>query len=142
MQRDHARRSVAAWTLAVGCSAPERVADCRAHPVHRVVVDVTNVRGERGLSDGVETVAVHDRFLIKPDRGVVDIDFCCEASRRRRDFCNRHERSDVEDLRASEDQDGTAFASHFCEPDLAAVHSAPHASASVQNLSTDSGVLR
>jgi hypothetical protein len=123
-----------------GRSTSVRVADCRTHAAHGVVVDVPNMRGEHGLRDRVETVAVHDRFLIKPDRSVVNTDFCCEAARRCRDFCNRHEHSDIEHLRAREDQDGTAFTSYVCQPDLAAIHSAPHASAAVQNVSTDSGV--
>ena len=38
--------------------------------------------GECGLRDRVDTVAVHDRFLSETDRGVVDIDFCCESVRR------------------------------------------------------------
>lgn len=124
-----------AWCV----SAADAVAHRCAHPGQCVLVDLTDVSREHHLGNGVQAVAVDDRLVFESDPDVVELDLRCEASRRGGDLGDGDQRSDVDDLVASEDQDRAALASDRGQPDVPAVHSSPQVSASVQKSSTFSG---
>ncbi len=84
-------------------------------------------------------IADDRRLLVEPCELMIDGNFACQTSHRRRDFGHGDQRANFEHFVASEHRDGTAFTSNLGKSDLAPVHSVLQASASVQNGSGVSG---
>jgi hypothetical protein len=87
----------------------------------------------------VEPITIDDGLAIEADIYMINRNFHGKASYRRRDLGDGDHRTNVQDLRASEDQHGPLLLSDLSEPNLSSDHSSPHASASFQNVSGCSG---
>ena len=86
----------------------------------------------------MDAVAVDDRRAIEPGI-VLEANFRRDVADRRRHLGDRHECAHIDDLGSRQYQNGPALPTDLGQPDLTAVHSSVHASASVQNESGRSG---
>ena len=109
-------------------SAPVRVTHSAAHALHRRFVDGSHQLGQSGLSNGVEPVAIDDGIPLEADHLMIELH-----------LGHRDQRARVEHLRTGEDQNGSPLSAGLRQPDLAATHSWPHASAPSQKESGFSG---
>jgi len=123
-------------------SATKRVADRRADLGQDVIADLSDRTGERCLSDRVEAVAVDGRGSLQANLDVVDGNLRCQTPDRCGHLGNGHELADVEDLGSREQENGSPLATDLHQPELAAPHGSPHASAAVQKVPPRSGCLR
>src|SRR5680860_1218416 len=94
--------------------------------------------GEPLLRHGVQAVAVDHGGLVYTGVRVYR-DFDGQATSLGGDLGHGHVGTDIEHLVAGDDQDRAWFAANFGEPDLAASHGWPQASASSQSASSCSG---
>jgi len=123
-------------------SATNRVADRRADLAHSVVADSSDRSGERCLSDRVKTIAVDGGRPSQSDLHMVDLNLCGKTPDRSGYLRHRNEIPNVEHFGSREQQNGSSLATDLSQPNLAASHGSPHASASVQKVPPRSGCFR
>src|SRR5680860_492424 len=128
-------RCASCWSVSI---AAQRNGGRFADLVECVAVQGSESLGEPLLRDGVQAVAVDHGGLVYTCVGV-DRDFDGQATSLGGDLGHGHVGTDIEHLVAGDDQDRAWFAADVGEPDLAASHGWPQASASSQSASSCSG---